>query len=455
MSEIWSQSEGEVVDNRFRLRQYLGGTDDSAVFLTQIDGANSKNAAIKFVPAGPSADLQLSLWHRIKQLTHPNLLRIFEIGRCRIQNRDRLYVVMEYAEENLAQILPERALSEAEAREMLGPVLDALVFLHGNGLAHSHIKPSNILATADKLKLSSDTIFPIGEARKSSRKLDLHDAPEIGASPVSTPADVWSLGMTLVETLTQRPITWQTGSQADPVVPETIPQPLLDIARHALRREPRRRWSVGEIAARLNPAVAAAAAAGQSISPLAVPLSPVAPVPAARLSVPKLDVPPPRPQPKPAPKQTQSTTKQTLTLPNYVVPVGAVLLTIVAIIALPKILGRRADSSSAASSASAPVTAPPKRADQPAATNVAAAPAKPSATSTAQDSLKNAAEKKPATLPSPTSAGSTPATGNTDSTTSAISTSAPSPHSGSSSPRGEVLDQVLPDVSEKALATIK
>src|SRR5437899_10893405 len=130
MSDIWTQSEGQVIDNRFRLRQYLGGTDDSAVFLTQLDNPQSQRAAIKFIPAGPNADLQLSLWRRVKQLEHPNLLRIFETGRWRLQNRDRLYVVMEYAEENRSQILPHPVLEDSEVRYIVVPVTDLLSVRH-------------------------------------------------------------------------------------------------------------------------------------------------------------------------------------------------------------------------------------------------------------------------------------------------------------------------------------
>src|SRR5260370_2914840 len=158
MREFWNQCEGQLIDNRFGFRKYLGGADDPAVFLTQLADPQSKRAAIKFIPAGPNADQQLSLWRRVKQLEHPNLLRIFETGRWRLQNRDRLYVVMEYTEENLAQILPQRALTESEVRDMLGPVLDALVFPHAQGLVHSRIKPSNILATAHLLNLSTDAL---------------------------------------------------------------------------------------------------------------------------------------------------------------------------------------------------------------------------------------------------------------------------------------------------------
>ena len=451
MSDIWTQSEGQVTDNRFRLRQYLGGADDSAVFLTQLDNPQSQRAAIKFIPAGPNADLQLSLWRRVKQLEHPNLLRIFETGRWRLQNRDRLYVVMEYAEENLSQILPQRSLTESEVRDMLGPVLDALVFLHGKGLVHARIKPSNILATADQLKLSTDALFPIGESRKSSSRFDVHDAPETAASPLTPAADVWSLGMTLVETLTQHVPALQPASQADPIVPDTLPQPLLDIARHALRRDPRRRWTIPEIAVRLNPVAIAAAAAGQSISPLAVRLSTVQAVPAAKLQVPTFPPTKPRTPAGPPRPQVENAPKQALVLPNYVVPVAAVLLIIVAVIALPKILGHRPDSSSSASTTTAATTAPAKPAEQATRREVPAG-GKPSPASDSRNSLKAAAEKKPATqppaLPVPASATAAVRTGTFP---SANERSAAAPPSS----RGEVLDQILPEASPGALATIQ
>jgi TonB family protein len=446
MSDLGKQCEGQAIDNRFPLKRYLGGTEDSAVFLTRLGDPQSQKAAIKFILAGPTADLQLSLWRRIMQLAHPNLLRIIDVGRCRLENRDRLYAVMEFAEEDLSQILPQRPLTDSEAREMLGPVLDALVYLHGHGLVHSRIKPSNILAAADHLRLSSDTLFPIGESRKSSRKADAHDAPETATSPLSPAADVWSLGMTLVETLTQRAPDLQPGSQADPIVPGTIPEPFLDIARHALRRDPRRRWNIVEIAARLNPVAAAAAA--QSVSPLAVPLSTVPAIPAAKLQIPRYDSPPPRPQAQPP---AANSPKQTVFLPNYVVAVAVVLLVIAAIIALPKILGHHSESSSSASTAAAQPAGQPNPPEQPARREVPPPP-KPSAPSAAQDTLKTNAEKKSAAPPqnSPVAAP-TPASVRTD---TAPSTSAPSV-SPSSPGRGEVLDQVLPDVSEKARATIQ
>lgn len=468
----WKQYEGQVVNNTFFLQQYLGGSSDSAVFLTQLAGPQSSKAAIKFILEGSSADQQLSLWRRASKLAHPNLLRLYQGGRCRLGDMDLLYVVMEYAEEDLSQVLPQRALTAAEARDMLGPVMSALADLHAQGLVHSHLKPSNILATSDQVKLSTDAVYPIGETRKLERQRDIFDAPESATQPLTPACDSWALGATLVEVLTQHAPARQAGSLADPLVPESLPQPFLEIARHVLQQDPTRRWSLSAISANLNPRAAAAAA--QGMAPLAVPLSPVAPVPAAKLQPPPRPVPPP-PAPKaakapkappvPVPQVFESgAPKQTLVLPSYVVPLAAAIVILAAIFTLPKILGRRA----ATSSPSSPTTAA-------AANN---APAQPVEQPSTQPARQNASKNtKPSAAPAPrndlkAAAGRTSTTRETAPTQPAATATAPAPapaslrtetaaaadtpkSSASGAGRGEVLDQVMPEPSQNALATIR
>ncbi|HEX4546419.1 MAG TPA: TonB family protein [Candidatus Acidoferrum sp.] len=496
MSDVWTQSEGQIVDNKFRLQKYLAGTEHSAVFLTELAAPQSKKAAIKFIAADPAtADRQLSAWARASKLSHSHLLKMFQYGRCRLQRMDLLYVVLEYAEEDLSLVLPERALTASETREMLGPLLEALSYIHEKGFAHSHITPANILAAADQLKLATDTIIPIGATRPSSRKPDIYDAPETESSPFSTSADIWSLGATLVEVLTQHPPVLPLDSQSNPTFPDTLPQPFLDIACHALRRDSKRRWTTGEIAAGLkqtiaaagktqsptavlpsagSPAAAAAAASSASaaspspghattasdstttpvtagpaaVSPLAIPVSNVPAVPAARLPMPSYPMTsqkvPLRPQPA---RLTATAPKQAVVLPNYVVPVVAAVLVIVAIFILPKILGRRPDSSSSAASAHASPASQPKPAPQSA--TAEAQPQPKSATPTARKIIpgKRPSEKS---VPSRTTAPAVAAL-RTDTFASANTPNS----SKDSSERGDVLDQVLPDVSEKARATIR
>jgi TonB family protein len=255
MTAVWQQWEGRVVDGEFHLRQYLGGSDHSAVFLTECADPGPQKAAIKLIPADPAiAELQLRRWGLAANLSHPHLIRLFQMGHCSLDNVELLYAVMEYAEEDLSQILPNRPLTPAEARDMLRPALDALAYLHGKGLVHGHMKPSNMMAIDDQLKLSSDGLCAVGEVSARGDRPNVYGAPE-AASGGSLPAgDVWSLGMTLVETLTQHVPGWERTNQKEPALPETMPPPFLDIARHCLRRDPQLRWTVADIAGRLQPA---------------------------------------------------------------------------------------------------------------------------------------------------------------------------------------------------------
>lgn len=252
---VWKTWEGRVVDGKFPLRQWLGGSDHSAVFLTERPGQPSPKLAIKLVAAeATEADRQISRWRAASQLSHPNLIRILDAGRCRLDNMALLYVVMESAEEDLSQILPQRPLVPGEATDMLPPVLDALSYLHGKGLVHGRIKPSNVLAVGSRLKLSSDQVFPAAEVNSSRRRRDAYDAPETAAGIVSPASDVWSVGVTLVAALTQNTSFAEPASESDPNLPETVLQPFRGIAHECLHLDPKRRCSIAEIQARLEPA---------------------------------------------------------------------------------------------------------------------------------------------------------------------------------------------------------
>ena len=253
MTEAWKQWEGKTVDGKFHLQRYLGGSDHSAVYLTELGAPAPQRAAIKLILADPqNAELQLSRWELAAKLSHPHLIRLFQTGRCRLANMDLLYVVMEYADEDLSQILPQRPLTPAEAEDMLLPVLDVLSYLHGSGLVHGHLKPANIMAAGNLLKVSSDGLYRVGESIDGPGK-SAYDPPEAASKGVSPVADVWSLGMTLVETLTRRLPVWEGTEQGEPVLQGALPEPFLDVARHCLRRDPQHRWTVADIKARLRP----------------------------------------------------------------------------------------------------------------------------------------------------------------------------------------------------------
>jgi len=267
--EEWKKWEGRV-DGKFPLRQWLGGSEHSAVFLTERTGQPDQKFAIKLIAADAQADRQLARWRAAAQLSHPHLMRIYEAGRCRLDGTSLLYLVMEYAEEDLSQILPQRPLAPSEVTDLLPPLLDSLSYLHGRGYVHGRIKPSNVHATGDQLKLSADEITSATEANPAPKRRDVYDAPETAEGVVSPAGDVWSIGVTLVAALTQNVPFQNEMSRRDPDPPDTVPPPFRGIARECLHLDPKRRCSIAEIQARLQPAARS------------VPAEPAAPLPSRR-----------------------------------------------------------------------------------------------------------------------------------------------------------------------------
>lgn len=253
-SESWKQWEGRIVAEKFSLQNYLGGSRDSAVFVTsiQVAGGASEIAAIKLICADKGEpEKQLQRWKSTRELNHANLIRVFEVGRCEIDGMAFLYVVQESAEENLSQILPERALTPDETREMLLPILRALQYLHGKGLIHGHIKPSNILAIGNQIKLSNDTMAMIGENGQLKPAGNIYDPPEANpgtvSGTISGTSDVWQVGATLIEVLTQNLPVWDRARSRSPEIPRTVPEPFREITKHCLQGEPGKRWTILQI----------------------------------------------------------------------------------------------------------------------------------------------------------------------------------------------------------------
>jgi TonB family protein len=222
-----------------------------------LDDQTAQKAAIKLVLTEPEdAGLQIARWESAAKLSHPNLMRLFQVGRCQLDATELAYVVMECADENLAQVLLDRPLSAQETRGALEAILEVLACIHAQGFVHGHLRPANILAVGDALKLSGDGLLRARESRSRLWQPSPFDPPGNGNAGVTPAGDVWSLGMTLVATLTQQPPASNGNGKAQPVLPE-LPAPFDDIARHCLERDPRRRWTIAQIRARLDQPAAA------------------------------------------------------------------------------------------------------------------------------------------------------------------------------------------------------
>jgi hypothetical protein len=184
---------------------------------------------------------------------------LLQSGGCQLDGLPYLYVVMEYADQTLAQLLQRRALTDDEAREMLRPTLDALAFLHGLDLVHGQLKPANILVVGDQLKLASDTIRRVTEGTMSAKAPTVYDPPEARHGSRSTAGDIWALGVCLFEALTRRPPSGRGERSEAVALPTDFPPAFRDIVTRCLNPSPQNRPSVTELVAwaRGQPAVSA------------------------------------------------------------------------------------------------------------------------------------------------------------------------------------------------------
>ena len=279
MTEVWTQWEGQVVNGIYPLRRFLNASEHSSVFLTESTTEGFLNAAIKLIPADPAlTKLQLWHWKTAATFSHPHLIRLLDSGQCEIAGHPLLFVVMEYAEETLSQILPIRALEPGEVRELLVPTLDVLAFLHRENWVQGQLKPSNFLVVNDQLKLASDTFRPAGAPTELGARLSLYDPPEIERGEVSAAADVWGLGVTLVEALTQSAPTWPNGRSEFPSLPANLPATFVDTVQRCLSLNPADRPTIADLQAQTKPTPSAAPAPASQPPPPRPP-EPVAPAP--------------------------------------------------------------------------------------------------------------------------------------------------------------------------------
>ena len=239
----WKACQGQSVDGVFTLGEFLGAGEQGGTFATS-DGL--RPAVIHLHPAeGRDVQSQLILWERISRLAHRNLMHLFRWGKCELRGEPMMYVVTEQADEVLEHTIRDRALDLSEVRELIGPVLDGLAYLHDRGYVHGRVRPAHIFAVSDTVKLSSDGIVPLLEAGRMRREATAYDAPEMASGMLTTATDVWSFGWTLIEVITQQPPG--RGS-----LPEPLPEPFEEIVQHALKADPAERWTVQQIARRLR-----------------------------------------------------------------------------------------------------------------------------------------------------------------------------------------------------------
>jgi serine/threonine-protein kinase len=152
------------------------------------------------------------------RLTHPNVVQVYEYG----EEEAYAWIAMEYVPgKPLTAYLDEGLRTEIHrVRDIVGQLLDALAYSHGQGVVHRDIKPANLLVTADgQIKVTDFGIARI-EASNFTQRGDMLGTPSymspeqyMGES-IDGRSDIFSAGVILYELLTgERPFTGDSSGQ--------------------------------------------------------------------------------------------------------------------------------------------------------------------------------------------------------------------------------------------------
>ena len=250
----------ETVAGRYRVERILGRGGMATVFLAR-DAELQRPVAIKVLASdlggdGPLRERFLREARLAARLSHPNVVRVFDVG----EGGDGPYIVMEYVPgETVADLLARRRkVSPAEAVDLVAQACEGLQHAHEHGLVHRDVKPQNLLVREDGCVKVAD----LGIARDAdSTHLTQHGtilgtaaylSPEQTAGEeVTAASDVYSLGAVLYELLTGRtPYEFASLAElaakqsAGEIMPPcdlepTIPQRLEAVVMRCLARDPR------------------------------------------------------------------------------------------------------------------------------------------------------------------------------------------------------------------------
>lgn len=165
--------------------------------------AGGPKVAIKVIAKNDAGEDDLNLLQReidiMSKLHHKNIIQLIEV----FDDPECIYLVLELVTggELFDQIVSRGSYSERDAAAICKQILEAVQYMHSNGIAHRDLKPENLLcsgANSDEIKVTDFGLSKdFGEATLStSCGTPDYVAPEVlRGAPYDNSVDIWSIGV--------------------------------------------------------------------------------------------------------------------------------------------------------------------------------------------------------------------------------------------------------------------
>jgi serine/threonine-protein kinase len=220
MSRMLSFSPGDVVANRYKIKKMLGHGGMGDVY-EATDVELRTDIALKTV-RGTSNTARTERFRReiflARKVTHPNVCRVFDIGRHSRHGEEILFITMELLRgQSLADKLKSvNKVSTGEALGLIKQIASAIEAAHDAGIVHRDLKPGNVmLVPADDTGKVIAKVTDFGVAHAAGDPFeDVSGTGDIVGSPAymapeqveglepSPRADIYALGIVMYEMVT-------------------------------------------------------------------------------------------------------------------------------------------------------------------------------------------------------------------------------------------------------------